>query len=280
MAFRQSGEVVVTGEPAAADMGRLPALEWPDRWIEAHGHHHHRFDRAPEGPGAEVEASRGCPYACAFCAKLDFRDAYRRRPLPTLLAEIDGLIGQGVRYLYFIDEIFLPWRELLAELGQRDVQFGVQTRIDLWKPEMLDRLGEAGCVSIEAGVESLTPEGRQALDKDCRLSTEELTERLIRARQDHPLRPGQSDRRRRGRRRGDRRLARRACRATASGPTIRCRSIRIRPRPTTGSAGASRTTRPGSGRTQAYLAEFDRFSDIQEARPLPLPELEAACACS
>jgi hypothetical protein len=42
--------------------------------------------------------------------------------------------------------------------------------------------GGAGCVSIGAGVESLTPEGRRALDKDCRLSTEALTERLIRAR--------------------------------------------------------------------------------------------------
>jgi hypothetical protein len=27
-----------------------------------------------------------------------------------------------------------------------------------------------------------------------------------------------------------------------------------------------------------YLAQFDRFSDIQEERPLPLADLEAACA--
>ena len=33
---------------------------------------------------------------------------------------------------------------------------------------MLDLLGAAGCVSIEAGVESLTREGRDWLDKDCR----------------------------------------------------------------------------------------------------------------
>jgi len=26
-----------------------------------------------------------------------------------------------------------------------------------------------------------------------------------------------------------------------------------------------------------YLAQFERFSDIQEERPLPLAELEAAC---
>ena len=279
VAYRQGGEVVVTGAPAAADMGRLPALEWPNRWIAAHGHHHHRFDRAPEGPGAEVEASRGCPYACAFCAKLDFRDAYRRRPLSPLLAEIDGLIGQGVRYLYFVDEIFLPWRELLAELGKRDVQFGVQTRIDLWKPEMLDRLGEAGCVSIEAGVESLTPEGRRALDKDCRLSTEELTERLIRARKTTPfvqanlIAAGADD---------SEAVAAWRTRLQSHGVWAND-PVPLYPYP----SSPDYRKRWGAPDDQAwerahaaYLAEFDRFSDIQEARPLPLPELEAACACS
>ena len=45
------------------------ALEWPAEWIKAHQHHHHRFGTEPVGPGAEVEASRGCPYDCSFCAK-------------------------------------------------------------------------------------------------------------------------------------------------------------------------------------------------------------------
>ena len=147
-----------------------------------HDHHHHRFGTEAHGPGAEVEASRGCPYHCSFCAKIDFRDAYRRRDLSPLLEEIDALLRQGVTYLYFIDEIFLPQKPLLEALAARPVQFGIQTRIDLWKPEMLDLLGQAGCVSIEAGVESLTVEGRAALDKNCRLSTDELSERLIHAR--------------------------------------------------------------------------------------------------
>ena len=35
---------------------------------------------------------------------------------------------------------------------------------------MLELLGRAGCVSIEAGVESLTAEGREQLAKNCQLS--------------------------------------------------------------------------------------------------------------
>src|SRR5690606_17140917 len=182
MAYCDGDEIAINGRPHAASFVDFTPLRWPADWVSRHTHHHHRFDREPDGPGAEVEASRGCPYACTFCAKMDFRDRYRRRALGPLLDEIDGLIAQGVTYLYFIDEIFLPNAELLDALAARDVAFGIQTRIDLWKPEMLDALGHAGCVSIEAGVESLSADGRDFLAKRCRLSTDELADRLIHAR--------------------------------------------------------------------------------------------------
>ena len=93
------GELRLTGAVQSTVFTDLPALQWPGHWIANHHHHHHRFDSTPSGPGAEVEASRGCPYHCSFCAKIDFRDAYRRRDIPTLLAEIDGLLEQGADLL-------------------------------------------------------------------------------------------------------------------------------------------------------------------------------------
>jgi B12-binding domain/radical SAM domain protein of rhizo-twelve system len=182
-----AGNVQEFGEAAAARFADAPALHWPAEWILRHGHHHHRYGSAASGPGAEVEASRGCPYACTFCAKLDFRDRYRKRDLPVLLQEIDGLIAQGVTYLYFIDEIFLPRPDLLEALRARNVEFGIQTRIDLWQPELLDLLGAAGCVSIEAGVESLTREGRALLAKKCKLDNDALSALLFRARRGVPF---------------------------------------------------------------------------------------------
>jgi B12-binding domain/radical SAM domain protein of rhizo-twelve system len=188
LCWREGGEVRLAGGPLATRFVDLPALTWPDEAIRAHRHHHHRFDEAAGlEAGAEVEASRGCPYHCSFCAKEHFRDSYRRRDLGILLEEIDRLAGQGARYLYFVDEIFLPNRPLLAALVDRGLKFGIQTRIDLWKPEMIELLGRAGCVSIEAGVESITPEGRDLLAKDCRISTDELTERLVIAKQNVPF---------------------------------------------------------------------------------------------
>jgi len=176
------GDVLrVQGGPHASNMNALPALYWPRESVQRHSHHHHRFDAPPRGPGAEMEASRGCPYHCSFCAKDNFRNKYRKRPLDVILEELDGLIANGIEYLYFIDEIFLPNAELLNALVGRGIKFGIQTRIDLWSFEMLDLLGRAGCVSVEVGVESISEEGRALLDKNMKMSTEDLTARLIHA---------------------------------------------------------------------------------------------------
>ena len=269
-----TGTVRVIGEPAAARFVGTPALHWPREWLIRHDHHHHRFGTPSVGPGAEVEASRGCPYACTFCAKMDFRDRYRKRDLDVLLAEIDGLIAQGVTYLYFIDEIFLPRLDLLLALKDRAVQFGIQTRIDLWKPETLDLLGAAGCVSIEAGVESLTVEGRALLAKKCKLDTDQLSSLLMHARRSVPF--VQANLIRAEENEMDLVAAWRAelheHGVWANDP------VPLFPYP---SAPEYRRLF-GEPDDQAweralnhYLSQFNSFSDIQEDQPLPLAELEA-----
>jgi B12-binding domain/radical SAM domain protein of rhizo-twelve system len=185
--FSERGQIKVNGGPMAATFVDQPPLAWPDEMVSRHIHHHHRFDAEPIGPGAEVEASRGCPYSCTFCAKENFRNKYRRRPADAVLAEVDRLQAQGAEYIYFIDEIFLPNEALLRGLVGRGLKFGVQTRIDLWKPEMLELLGRSGCVSAECGVESLTAAGREALAKRCRMTTDQLADRLIEAKQHIPF---------------------------------------------------------------------------------------------
>jgi B12-binding domain/radical SAM domain protein of rhizo-twelve system len=60
-------------------------------------------------------------------------------------------------------------------------------RIDHWSEASLDHLGRAGCVSIEAGVESITPEGRSLLAKRCKLATDDLTRLLVHAKKRVPF---------------------------------------------------------------------------------------------
>lgn len=273
IAWQDGGEVRVQGSGHQTDMTALPALRWTAADVARHRHHHHRFDRQPERPGAEMEVSRGCPYHCSFCAKDNFRTDYRKRPLPVILEEVDGLTAAGAEYIYFIDEIFLPNRELLEALVTRPVSFGVQTRIDLWTPPMLELLGRAGCVSIEAGVESITVEGRNLLDKGSRLTTEQLAERLIHARRFVPfvqanlLESGSDD---------PAEVEAWRTRLQSHGVWAN-KPVPMFPYP--GSPGYSRRwgTPDDTAWERAmefYLAQFDEFSDIQNARPLPLSALE------
>ncbi len=122
IAFAEGDRIRVNGTPHSADMSRLPALQWPEATLARHQHHHHRFEAPPIGPGAEMEASRGCPYHCTFCAKDNFRNSFRRRPVDTIACELDGLIAAGVEYVYFIDEIFLPYREVLDPFAPDSVR--------------------------------------------------------------------------------------------------------------------------------------------------------------
>jgi anaerobic magnesium-protoporphyrin IX monomethyl ester cyclase len=273
IAYRDRGELRVQGTPHAVDMSALPALQWTDADLARHPHHHHRFDAAPHAPGAEVEFSRGCPYHCTFCAKDHFRDDYRRRFLPAVLEEIDRLVAQGVEYVYFIDEIFLPHRALLEALVHRRIAFGIQTRIDLWQPPMIELLGRAGCVSIEAGVESITLEGRNLLDKGSTLSTAQLTERLIDARRHVPfvqanlIEAGTDD---------PAEVEAWRARLREAGVWAN-KPVPMFPYP--GSPGYVRRWGPPDDEaweraTTHYLAEVRELSDIQDARPRPLAELE------
>jgi anaerobic magnesium-protoporphyrin IX monomethyl ester cyclase len=277
IAWAGDGEVHVKGSPHATNLADLPALEWPDDVVKRHAHHHHRFDVHPDVPGAEMETSRGCPYHCTFCAKDNFRNSFRRRPLEVIAQELDRLIAQGVGYLYFIDEIFLPYADVLQLITERKIQFGIQTRLDLWKPEMISMLGAAGCVSIEAGVESISEAGRARLDKKCKLSTAEITQRLVQAKvteripfvQANLLDSSDDD---------PDEVERWRTELLAHGIWAN-KPVPLFPYP----GSPEYTRRWGDADDQAwerahadYLTHFDRFSDIQDERPLPLVQLETS----
>jgi len=172
----------------ATDMTALPMLDYSDYPVERHSHLHHVFPGHGADHlklGAEVEFARGCPYSCTFCNKNLFRNKFRERNLSVVLAEIDQLIARGVEYIYFIDEIFgvgKQVRTLLQELAKRPLSIGFQTRIDLWNEETLEMLGKAHCVSFECGIESITEEGREEMNKNCRLSTDRIGDVLLYAR--------------------------------------------------------------------------------------------------
>jgi anaerobic magnesium-protoporphyrin IX monomethyl ester cyclase len=183
----QQGREHISPGLATVDMKTLGALDFKNYAVEKHAHRHHVFHG--EGRGAELEFARGCPWNCSFCNKQLFRNKFRERDVDAVLLEVDRLIERGVDYIYFIDEIFgvgKNVRRLLEGIAERKVQIGFQTRIDLWNEETLDLLGRAHTISIECGIESITEDGREELNKNCRMTTERITELLIYAKQRIP----------------------------------------------------------------------------------------------
>jgi anaerobic magnesium-protoporphyrin IX monomethyl ester cyclase len=138
---------------------------------------------------------------------------------------------------------------------------------------MLELLGRAGCVSIEAGVESLSPEGRELLAKKCRMTTDQLADRLVTARRHVPfvqanlIEVPQDD---------DVVVQRwrdkmRDAGVWANDP------VPLYPYP--GSPDYRKLWGEPDDHAwerahEHYLRLFDRFSDVQEQRPIPLRELE------
>ena len=177
-------------------MSALPALRWArclDRSVTrttTTG-----STRRPQDPGAEMETSRGCPYHCTFCAKDNFRNDYRKRPLDVILEELDGLIAQGVEYVYFIDEIFLPNRELLEAL--------VDAAGDLRRADPHRPVEPRPCSTCSArpaasrsrpGSRASPKKGANLLDKQSRLTTDEICAAAGPRPRARAVRPGQPDR--------------------------------------------------------------------------------------
>jgi anaerobic magnesium-protoporphyrin IX monomethyl ester cyclase len=185
--WRDENGVHLSPSLAVTDMRKLGPLKFDNYNVEAHKHRHHVFEGS--GHGAELEFARGCPWACSFCNKTLFRNKFRERDVNAVIEEVDRLIARGVDYIYWIDEIFGVGKNvlrLLEELAQRPISIGLQTRIDLWNEETLDLLGRARCISMECGIESITEEGRDELNKNCRMTTERLSDLLIYARKRIP----------------------------------------------------------------------------------------------
>jgi anaerobic magnesium-protoporphyrin IX monomethyl ester cyclase len=181
---KDDGQLHISPSSAVADMSALGPLDFRNYPVEAHWHRHHVFTH-DHSLGAELEFARGCPWACTFCNKTLFRNNFRERSVDAVLQEVDTLIARGVEYIYFIDEIFGVGKNvlrLLERIAERPVKIGFQTRIDLWTEETLDLLGRAHCISMECGVESITHEGREDLNKNCRIGTDRIAELLVYAR--------------------------------------------------------------------------------------------------
>jgi radical SAM superfamily enzyme YgiQ (UPF0313 family) len=117
-----------------------------------------------------LQTTRGCPFDCEFCSVTAFYGRkYRKRPIEEVLAELEGLRKRN-SFAFFVDDNLVADRRYALELfsGMRGMGFKWLSHapIDFARDrEFIKAAGEAGCVGMFVGFESLDQETLSAMGK-------------------------------------------------------------------------------------------------------------------
>lgn len=118
-----------------------------------------------------VQATRGCPWRCEFCASsVLLTPKYKKKPPERVLAEVDR-IRELWRHPFleladdnsFVDRAY--WRHLLPGLAERKVRWFTETDVSFARDdEMLELARESGCAEVLIGLESPVEDGLADLE--------------------------------------------------------------------------------------------------------------------
>jgi anaerobic magnesium-protoporphyrin IX monomethyl ester cyclase len=118
-----------------------------------------------------LQASSGCPFRCSFCNFVkDHHQAYAK-PIDRIITEMRAVARRGVRYVWFVDDIFRLGQKDLAAFCQAmiradlDLQWMTFIRADTVSNIDFDVLRQAGCVELQLGLESADPTVLAAMNK-------------------------------------------------------------------------------------------------------------------
>jgi anaerobic magnesium-protoporphyrin IX monomethyl ester cyclase len=119
--------------------------------------------------GISIITSRGCPYACNFCASSDFwHHRYRMRSADNVLSEIEERKSEGYKYWIFEDDNFtLNLNRTLEICSQLDGQYLWQctSRAEVLTKDLCKELYRAGCRKLWLGIETLSQESLERCNK-------------------------------------------------------------------------------------------------------------------
>jgi radical SAM superfamily enzyme YgiQ (UPF0313 family) len=108
-----------------------------------------------------VQASRGCPHRCEFCASsVLLTDRYKQKPVGSVVREIDRIFELWEHpFVEFADDNAMVnrayWRELLSALRHRKFRWFAETDLSVANdPALLDLMRESGCAQVLLGLES------------------------------------------------------------------------------------------------------------------------------
>ncbi|HEY2008175.1 MAG TPA: radical SAM protein [Rhizomicrobium sp.] len=171
--------------PHQRELDKLPLPAWDlvdvQTYRQAWMSRHNRFSW-------NMAASRGCPYACNWCAKPIFGRGYEQRSAAMVAQELRSLkdhINPG--HVWFADDIFgltAEWlQDFAREVARLDARtpFMMQSRVNLMKPEAVAALAQAGAEEVWLGVESGSQKVLDAMEKGSNVAEARSATRLLKA---------------------------------------------------------------------------------------------------
>jgi radical SAM superfamily enzyme YgiQ (UPF0313 family) len=136
---------------------------------------YYKYEHLGKASSKQFLSARGCPFSCSFCFGHMSHKMYpdtprvRRRTPDQVIGEIGSVRARyGLETVSFTDDVFtlnLEWLKKFLDLYKNEIKlpFICNTRFDIINKELLEMLKDAGCYSLEMGIESGVPLIRQRI---------------------------------------------------------------------------------------------------------------------
>lgn len=118
-----------------------------------------------------VQAGRGCPRSCSFCSvHCLYRGKYLKRSIPEVIRDIKYVKSLGYNKFLLLDDNIVSdeeyMLELVREIAKLQMRWFSQCDITVANnPVLLKALKDSGCLVLSFGLESITQESLNSLNK-------------------------------------------------------------------------------------------------------------------
>ena len=157
--FEQTGMVKPTYHEPVSNLDNLPVPRYE------------LLTQKPIGTMLPVQAGRGCNFTCSFCSiACLYKGKYLFRPVDEVIRDIVEVKRLGFKRFYLIDDNIVSNPKYLKELCQKitplKMKWASQCAIHLAKNrELLKIVRDSGCDLMSFGVESISQDAIDSLDK-------------------------------------------------------------------------------------------------------------------
>jgi anaerobic magnesium-protoporphyrin IX monomethyl ester cyclase len=162
IAYKSGNKVKKTSPPTFIEGNEFPRPDW------------NLVDLAKRMPILPIETSRGCIYKCAFCSETTYwPKPVRLKPVNKITEELKNNIKEfNIKTFRFVDSCFTAPQKRCAKICDAiieedlDIKWTSYARIDNMSSELLQKMKQSGCVSVDIGMESGDPTILRRMEKN------------------------------------------------------------------------------------------------------------------